>query len=71
MKLRSAPSITPASLQLPVSVQLPPVAKHSTMEKSGSMLRTTWPSTMSCGTRASRMPPPLPRTVSIQPARAS
>jgi hypothetical protein len=71
MKLRSAPSITPVSLHEPVSMQVDPVAKHSTMKKSGSMLRTTCPNGMSSGARASAMPPPLPRTVATQPARPS
>ena len=65
----SAPEITPASRQLPVSAQPLPPSKHSTSMKSGSTARTTAPRLIRAGAAASRMPPPLPRTVSRKPPR--
>jgi hypothetical protein len=66
-----APPSTPARLQWPVRTHRLPLPKHSTSAKSGSMPRTTAPRLISCGTWAKRMPPPLPRTVLIQPCRPS
>ena len=45
--------------------------RHSTIGPSPSAARTIAPMRIASGGRASRIPPPLPRTVSITPASAS
>lgn len=68
---RSAPANSACSRQPGASGQPPPAgSKQAAMRKSVSPSRTTSPTRICRAGRASRTPPPRPRTVSSSPARA-